>query len=92
MWPHIYDTHTNMAMMWCYVAHMWHFYGTDVALGNALGIHNDMWDMVWTHGHHHIGLKMCMQLIWIYDPMLTIIQFMKEERNGTNKKNCLKVK
>jgi len=24
---------------------------TYVALGNALGIHNDMWDIVWTHSH-----------------------------------------
>jgi hypothetical protein len=66
----------------CYVAHKWHL---EMHWKHIMTC--EIWceHIVMTNGHHHIGLKMCMQLIWIYDPILTIIQFMKEERNGTNK-------
>lgn len=89
MWPHIYDTRTNMAMMRCYIAHMWHLEMHWECITTC-----EIWceHIIMANGHHHIGLKICMQWILIYDPMLTIIQFMKEERNGTNKTNCLKVK
>jgi hypothetical protein len=60
MWPHIYHTHTNMAMMWCYVAHMWH-----LEMHWEYIMTCEIWCeyIIMTDGHHRIGLKMCMQLI-----------------------------
>lgn len=60
MWPHIYDTRTNMAMMWCYVAHMWHL---EMHWECIMTCEICCEHIIMTNGHHHIGLKMCMQLI-----------------------------